>query len=145
VLEDNQPPTLAAIPDLTISEGSLLMLTNVASDLDLPLQKLSFSLENGAPTGASINAKSGVLTWEPSGLQGGSTYSITVKVTDDGQPPMSASQTFSVQVVDTHPDLVFDIGTTQLLAGSSAAIPLVLSTGADVTNITMQLNVSGDR
>ncbi|HEU5123205.1 MAG TPA: CARDB domain-containing protein [Verrucomicrobiae bacterium] len=145
VLEDNQRPTLAAIPDLTISEGSLLMLTNVASDLDLPAQKLSFSLENGAPTGASINAKSGVLTWEPSGLQGGSTYSITVKVTDDGQPPMSASRTFSVQVVDTHPDLVFDIGTTQLLAGATAAIPLVLSTGADVTNVTMLLNVSGDR
>jgi hypothetical protein len=141
VLESNTAPVLAPIADVTISEGQLLVVTNSASDFDLPPQHLTFSLGAGAPTGVSLDPNSGVLMWQPTGLQGGTTNLIQVIVTDDGPPPLSATQSFSVTVVDTQPDMVFNIGTTDLLVGATATVPLRLTTGADLTNVTIVLDV----
>ncbi len=55
---------------------------------------LKFSLVN-APTGASIDATSGELTWTPDTA---GTFNLTVKVTDDGVPPLSDEETISITV-----------------------------------------------
>src|SRR5439155_1019004 len=57
--------------------------TATASDHDLPGNALTFSLV-GAPTGASIDASTGVFTWTPSEAQGPGSYTFKVRVTDDG-------------------------------------------------------------
>src|SRR5262249_22159262 len=71
---------------------------NIATDTDVPLNTLTFSLDPGAPTGATINATSGVLTWTPSNTQGGAIYPLTVRVTDNGVPPRSDTKSFTVTV-----------------------------------------------
>jgi hypothetical protein len=145
VLETNSPPVLAPIADKTVSEGQLLTFTAEAFDPDLPPQQLTFSLGPGAPSGATIHPETGVFTWTPTSFQGGVTYQITVIVTDDGDPPMNASRTFSVVVFDTSPDFELSIGTTELLSGDSASLALSLHSGADLTNIHAVIEVTEER
>ena len=98
VTEPNSPPTLDALPNRTIGEGSLLTFTAVATDSNKPAQTLSFSLDPGAPSGAGIRPNDGVFTWIPTEAQGPGGYPITVRVADNGAPPLSSARTFTVQV-----------------------------------------------
>jgi len=98
VLASNQPPVLAAIANKTMYALTTLTLTNSATDPDSPPQVLTFSLDPGAPAGASIGSTNGVLVWTPSGAQIG-TNSITVRVTDNGLPILSDARTFNVTVL----------------------------------------------
>ena len=85
VNEVNQNPTLAAVPDQTVNEGSLLTFGLSGSDLDLPANTpaatLTYSL-TGAPSGMSVDANTGLVTWTPTEAQGPQVYSFTAVVTD---------------------------------------------------------------
>ncbi len=94
----NTPPVMGSIADRTVIEGQLLLLNVSASDTDAPPQTLTFSLDAGAPAGASINPADGLFSWRPTPAQTPGTNLITVRVTDDGAPPMSAQRTFRVRV-----------------------------------------------
>ena len=96
VSEVNTAPVLATIADQTVAELATLTVTNAATDSDQPANALSYRLE-GAPEGAAIDAQ-GVITWTPTEAQGPSTNLITVVVTDDGNPALSATNTFTVVV-----------------------------------------------
>ena len=93
----NQPPVLAAVSDQTILAGQTLLVTNLASDPNVPPLPLTFSLSN-PPAGASINATSGVFSWRPAIAQSPSTQSVSVAVSDNELPPLTATQSFSVTV-----------------------------------------------
>src|SRR5207302_1417169 len=97
VREVNSAPVLMVPADQTINELSALVVTNTASDADLPANTLSFGLVS-APTGVLLDANTGVLTWTPTEAQGPSTNLITVRVTDNGAPPLSATNSFTVVV-----------------------------------------------
>lgn len=98
VNEKNTAPTLEPIPDFTVADGSLVIFTNVAADVDRPAQKLTFTLDPGAPADASVDAQTGVFTWPVPVDQPAGTNAITVRVTDDGPAPLSATRTFRVIV-----------------------------------------------
>ena len=99
VNEVNSAPTLAAIINRIVHAGTLVTFTNSAIDPDLPANNLSFSLDAGAPPTASVGGSSGVFTWLTSDLDVGSTNGITVRVTDNGAPTLSDTDTFSVAVL----------------------------------------------
>jgi DNA gyrase inhibitor GyrI len=101
VLPVNDAPMLTAVPALTIGEGTLLMITNFATDVDLPQDVLTFSVLN-PPAGSVIDVSSGVLTWMPSEIQGPSTNRITVVVRDAGSPSLSATNDFAVTVLEVN-------------------------------------------
>jgi hypothetical protein len=95
----NSPPNIfLPFTSRTIPEETTLSFSASASDLDLPVQNLAFSLDPGAPTGATMDPASGLFNWTPSEAQGPSTNVIFVRVTDDGTPSMSATQAFTVVV-----------------------------------------------
>jgi hypothetical protein len=96
----NTAPVVAAISNQTVNAGATLMFTAWASDADQPADNLYFSLDLGAPLGTAIDPVSGVFTWTPGVNQAPSTNHITVRVTDDGVPPLSAAQSFSVTVLN---------------------------------------------
>ena len=100
----NTPPTLATIPNVTLVAGQTLLVTNSATDSDVPAQTLTWSLAN-PPTGAAINATNGRLTWRPAIAQSPSTNHFTVVVADNGTPPLSATQSFRCRVVAGHSGL----------------------------------------
>ncbi|MCA9120825.1 MAG: alpha/beta fold hydrolase [Planctomycetales bacterium] len=101
--EVNVAPELASLGNKSVNEGSLLTFTASATDADAPANTLTFSLDAGAPSGASIDASSGVFTWTPSEAQGPATYNITVRVTDDGTPNLNDFETIEVMVGDLRP------------------------------------------
>ena len=98
VVPTNQPPVLAAIPNQTIFAGQTLLITNLASDPNVPPLPLTFSLLN-PPAGASINTNSGVFTWRPAIAQSPSMQTVSVVVSDNETPPLSATQSFNVTVI----------------------------------------------
>lgn len=97
----NDSPTLAALGPRTIDEGSTLLISDVASDVDLPQDVLHFNLP-GAPAGLAIDALSRVLTWTPNESQGPGSYSITVIVSDSGSPALSATNQFNITVAEVN-------------------------------------------
>jgi subtilase family serine protease len=143
VREVNSAPLLAAITNRTINEGQLLLITNVVTDYDLPPNKLMFSLGGTRPTGAAINATNGIFRWQPTETQGPTTNLITVIVTDAGVPSLSATQQFLVIVRDSLSDFEVIFGSTNLMAGEVGSISIVLRSSLDLTNISLQVVVSG--
>src|SRR5205807_167523 len=91
----NQPPVLTTIGPKSVTAGTSLAFTAQAQDPDG--NTLAFGLDAGAPAGATINAASGAFTWTPTAAQVG-TFPITVRVTDNGTPPLSDSETIQVTV-----------------------------------------------
>ncbi|HUL50941.1 MAG TPA: hypothetical protein VLU94_00005 [Candidatus Nitrosotalea sp.] len=95
--EINRAPSLAAIGNQEIGED--VDLTFRASATDPDGDGLAFSLDPGAPSGASIDPVSGVFHWAPPPTGYSGFTNITVRVTDNGTPPLSDAQTIAVQIV----------------------------------------------
>ncbi|HMP84137.1 MAG TPA: glycoside hydrolase, partial [Verrucomicrobiota bacterium] len=93
----NTPPFLVAIPDLVTNAGETLNVTNVVEDAGLPHQSHVFDLLAG-PTNATLNVTSGVFTWKPLVNQADTTNIVTIKVTDDGVPNLSDTNSFVIVV-----------------------------------------------
>jgi len=96
VLDVNAPPTLAPLPHRAIWEGDLLSFTASAVDTDIPADILRFSLVPGAPAGATVDPVTGLFQWTPVEAQVPDTNHIAITVTDNGAPPRSATQSFTV-------------------------------------------------
>jgi hypothetical protein len=103
----NDAPTLDAIGNQVAVEGDLLTFTATAGDIDNPADTLTFSLDGGAPAGASISP-SGVFTWTPAESQGPGTVNVTVRVTDDGTGNLDDSETIQITVSTPAPSADFD-------------------------------------
>ena len=91
-------PILSAVSNATITAGQTLLITNSVDATDVPAQTLTWSLTT-SPAGAAINPTNGLISWRPAIAQSPSTNLFSVVVTDNGTPPMSAAQSFSVVVL----------------------------------------------
>ena len=76
--------------------STLLIVTNTATDPDIPLNGLIYALSQ-APSGAEIDTN-GIITWTPGPAQSGTTNVFETTVTDDGKPSLSATNSFLVVV-----------------------------------------------
>jgi len=91
-------PILPGIGDISVNEGSLLTFTNLATDADIPVQTLTYSLDSGAPSGATIDPIKGIFRWTPTEVQGGASYNLTIRVSDNGSPTLTDSKSFRITV-----------------------------------------------
>ncbi len=89
-------PVLAPIGNKTIVKNSTLTFTAKATDADKG-QKINYSLI-GAPSGAIINATSGVFTWTPT--QTGS-FTFKVRATDNDTSPLYDEEQITVTVTNS--------------------------------------------
>jgi len=145
VIQVISPPVLAPIANYTINEGTLLVITNSAIESNLPPRTLSFSLGAGAPANAVIDPVTGLFQWRPTPAQAPSTNTIAVIVTDNGVPPLSASQPFTVVVQAVTFEFLLGLGSTNVQVGNVASVPITLQSALPLTNITaiMQVPASG--
>jgi uncharacterized repeat protein (TIGR03803 family) len=88
----NDAPVLT-IANKTVVQGTLLTFTVTATDPDAGQTK-TFSLMT-PPSGATINATTGVFSWTPPAI---GTFTIKVRATDNGSPVLSSEKTFTVTV-----------------------------------------------
>jgi hypothetical protein len=94
VNEVNTAPVLPVQSNRTIDVLTTLIITNTATDSDIPANTLTYMLAV-APTNALIDSN-GVITWTPVSAQVGTTNLFITVVTDDGLPPLSATNSFEV-------------------------------------------------
>ncbi len=99
-------PALPTIVERTVTIESPLSFTIVGTDSDVPLQTLTYSLDPGAPTWASINPTSGLFAASVTGAVPDGTYPVTVRVTDNGAGTLSATRTFNLVVDNNRPNLI---------------------------------------
>ena len=90
-------PILAPIANQTVLAGATLVVTNQATDPNVPPQPLAFSLA-AAPAGAAINSSNGLVAWRPAIAQAGTSNLFAVVVTETGGSQLSATQSFWVTV-----------------------------------------------
>lgn len=121
----NNPPVIQHIDEQVVNEGATLYVIIQATDPDA--QQLTYSLDI-APQGAFINSQTGVFQWAPTELQGPGVYNVTVRVTDNGAPPLSTTTTFKITVneVNSQP-LLLPVSTQYLIVGQQMSIQLVSS------------------
>ncbi len=136
----NHPPVLAPIADHFASVPTPLVIATSATDPDIPANILTFSLGLGAPAGAGIDPNTGVFTWTPTLAQAQSTNLITVIVTDNGLPPLSATQQFTVVVRPAAYEFALSFGSANVLAGGAGSVPITLRNLVVVTNLTATLD-----
>jgi ELWxxDGT repeat protein len=103
-------PVIASVSPQTIVQGQTVSLDlgELSSDTSVPRQVLTYSLAAGAPAGAAINPTTGVFTWTAPLSVPVASYAITAIASDGESSPMTAVQTFTVNVVygGPPPDIV---------------------------------------
>ena len=105
----NDSPVLDPIGNKSVDEQAELTFTATATDQDLPVDTLTFSLDPAAEAlGMSITAD-GDFSWAPTESQGGDSYDATITVTDNGTPNLAHSETISITVNAIVPKVV-DLG-----------------------------------
>jgi hypothetical protein len=92
----NTAPELPSINNREVILGQTLNFTFSATDTNQPPQRLTFTLSANSPATANIGPTSGVFSWRPTTAP--STNSVSVIVSDNGTPSLSATQTFLVTV-----------------------------------------------
>ncbi|MEI6194932.1 MAG: LamG-like jellyroll fold domain-containing protein, partial [Verrucomicrobiota bacterium] len=98
VVPTNSAPVFIGNPATqTINPLAALVVTNAATDADVPAQTLTYTLLN-PPVGAVINPTNGLITWTPSLAQAGTSNTLATVVTDSGTPNLSATNSFAVLV-----------------------------------------------
>ena len=141
VNEVNSAPILGPIGNKTVNELETLSFTAEASDSDIPVQILTFSLVD-APLGATIDPATGAFSWTPAEAQGPGTYSFTVKVCDNGTPSACDQETITVTVneVNVAPVLapIGDKTTNELVALTFTAS----ATDADIPANTLTFSLA---
>jgi hypothetical protein len=95
----NGIPVITPIATQLVNEGSTLSLAVSATDPSVPPLALLFSLAAGAPEGASLNTNTGAFIWTPPITGISSTNAISVRVSNNAQPPQIAVATFNAVVV----------------------------------------------
>ena len=93
----NTPPMLAAISNQTVNVGQTVAFIADATDTDAPPQTLTFALLSG-PANATLNTNTGAFSWRPEVADANTINPFTLKVSDDGIPSLSTTQSFSVTV-----------------------------------------------
>ena len=132
--ETNQAPTLAAIGDQTVAEGSLLTIPLVGTDEDG--DGLTYAVE-GPPAGAALSGST--FTWEPSPTQAGE-YSVTFTVADEHGGV--ARETIIITVGETNqaPELA-DVGNQN--AGVGKVLTIILE-GSDGDGDELTYSIEGE-
>ena len=93
---------------------------------------LTFTLDSGAPAGATIQPASGLFTWTPSEAQGPGSYPVTIRVSD-GLASDFETITITVAEVNLAPVASDDVYTTK--QDTALSVPVgtgVLANDSDV-------------
>ncbi|MGH7993399.1 MAG: hypothetical protein ACREDQ_07780, partial [Limisphaerales bacterium] len=167
VASSSIPPTLTAIANQTIDAGQTLLVTNTATDPNVPPQTLTFNLLN-SPSGAtltSLDVTDAQFSWRAPVNSAGTTNPVTVVVMDNGtllsgtnrfnvivnplssQPTVASIGTSGGQVTlvlngPQGPD--YTVLTTTNLTDPLSAWQVLMTTNSPVTPVTLTAPISAD-
>lgn len=100
VIDDNKAPSLAPFDPVVLEIGEAFAVTAIGTDPDAPAQTLTYEILSAIPTGLTLDSASGEIQWTPLESQGEQSFAIEVSVSDNQTPPLSASRTLLVEVLE---------------------------------------------
>jgi len=118
-------PHLVPVSDYVAIAGVVISLQVSAKDTNSPPNQLTFSLGPDAPPGATINPTNGLFTWPTTSDDAETYHTITVMVTEDGIPPRSDTNTFTIVLLDAPTIRDFALSDTNFVVSWSAVPGLV--------------------
>ncbi|MHB1416408.1 MAG: putative Ig domain-containing protein [Chloroflexota bacterium] len=136
------PPVLDPLGPSAVDELAELAFAATATDVDLPGDTLTYSLEGDVPVGATIGSDTGTFRWTPSEEHGPGSYTFAVRVTDQDGQYDEEEITVTVNEVNEVPasasigDKAVDEGTTLTFTASA--------TDADLPANTLTYSLEGD-
>ena len=132
------PPSVSSISvsNTVVSGQSLSFLVTATGS-----GPLTYTLAPGAPSGASINATTGLFHWNPGMYQAGTTNEISVIVTDTSTS-LSSTQTFAVVIQD---NVSLLLGTAIVATNSIGELPISIYASTGVTNLQVTLTYPSDQ
>ncbi|MCB1090383.1 MAG: tandem-95 repeat protein [Verrucomicrobiae bacterium] len=141
VNEVNQSPELDLIGNQNVDELVPLAFTVTASDGDLPVQVLSYSLDAiSLSKGMTINTFTGEFFWTPTEPQSGS-HAVTVTVTDNGAGNLTDSETFTITVDEVNQVPILDPIGNQSTDTASTLNFVVTATDTDLPSQTLTFSL----
>ncbi|MDO9219860.1 MAG: Ig-like domain-containing protein [Thiobacillus sp.] len=120
-------PAFTSTPVTTATQNAAYSYTLAASDTDGGVLNYSLDVK---PTGMSVNAGTGIISWTPSSAQVG-TQAVTARVTDP--TGLFATQSFSIAVADANdPPVAQNNAYTMIRRGTlNIAAPGILANDSD--------------
>lgn len=106
IFHPNRPPCLDPIGDQTVLEGQTLSFVVTGHDPD-PCQHLTYSISNRASC-SGFDPDTHTFTWTPGFDRAGVYPNVLFTVTDNGTPPLQASQAISITVGKVNQPPVLD-------------------------------------
>lgn len=103
----NEPPVITIPEELVATLGKPFTAKLEATDPETPVEELKFALADGAPEGAAINAETKELTFTPPAEGEPGEVTISVTVTDAGEPAQTVTAAFKVTVQDDKAQFTF--------------------------------------
>ena len=100
---------------------------------------MRFALDPGAPAGATLDPVTGLFRWRPSDIQGPSTNTIVVRVSDG---VVSTPRSFQVIVRDTRADFELAIGRAVVKSGGSTNLPVTVKAGIDLVEFSGRVRIA---
>jgi len=133
--------TLSPVASQTINAGVTLVITNAATDPNVPPLTLNFSLLQG-PAGATLttdgSGTNGIFTWRPPVSQAGTTNPVSVQATESGSPNFSATNNFNVIVNPLNQPVLGSVtlsnGQVNLVVNGDQGPDYTLLTSTDLIN-----------
>jgi sugar lactone lactonase YvrE len=108
------------VPNYILNVSEPLAVTNVALDSD-PVATLTYYLTNFPAVTPAAVMNNGIITWTPTMADAGGAFKFTTTVTDNGVPPITAGNDFTVFVLPA---------------------PTIASATATATNVTLNWSAS---
>ena len=99
LIDANDAPDLDVPEDIVATIGQPMTVQVLASDTETP-DDLTYGFGEGAPAGASIDAKTGIVTWTPPTSSQPGVFEIPITVTDVGVPQQMTSAKLVVTLQD---------------------------------------------
>jgi hypothetical protein len=130
----NRAPAIQPVANQVVLPGNLLQLQIVASDPNDPPRDLAYSVLTG-PTGATIDATTGVFRFTPSSDQTALAAQVSIQVSEVGVDPLSSTVSF---IVATDPGLLLSLNSTldptaQLLETTNQEVANYTSSSAGIS------------
>lgn len=130
VTEVNSEPYFSCSLEKLAIVGETLSLSTVkATDSDIPAQKISYTLQGGAPSGLRLYSN-GDIIWTPSKDQVGE-HLLTILATDNGNPVKSGSATLKITVNESASSPLYFIPVENLHVKEHSLFQVVLMASAN--------------
>ena len=141
--ESVSEPILGAVTNQVLTEGETMNVVLSASDNDQPANILTFSLDSG-PGGMTVDGSSGLVTWATGEADGPGTYSVTVRVSDDGTIVLFAVQSFTVSVSESNSSPVIAAIGDQTVNENETLTLQISGSDSDIPANQLTFALSGD-